>query len=125
MARLEHLNFTVSDPRATAGWIARVFDWKIRWEGPGMQTGYTIHIGGGDASVELFSFGDAQDGTDETYRTTGGLNHWAVVVDDLDATEKRIKSEGFETMNHGDYEPGRRFYFRDADGIECEVVSYS
>ena len=31
---------------------------------------------------------------------------------------------GLETFNHGDYEPGRRFYFFDWDGIEFEVVSY-
>ncbi|MFT4811430.1 MAG: hypothetical protein ACI9LX_004807 [Paraglaciecola sp.] len=26
--------------------------------------------------------------------------------------------------NHGDYEPGRRFYFNLEEGIEIEVVSY-
>ena len=29
-----------------------------------------------------------------------------------------------EPFNHDDYEPGRRFYFFDWDGIEFEVVSY-
>ena len=42
----------------------------------------------------------------------------------LIASEAAIKAHGFETGNHGDYEPGRRFYFHDADGIEYEVVSY-
>ena len=54
----------------------------------------------------------------------GGLNHIAVTVDDLDQTEAAIKAHGFETGNHGDYEPGRRFYFHDGDGIEYEVVKY-
>ena len=27
-------------------------------------------------------------------------------------------------FNHGDYDPGRRFYFLDPDGIEYEVISY-
>jgi hypothetical protein len=53
------------------------------------------------------------------------LNHVAIVVDDLDATEAKIIAAGYETLNHGDYEPGRRFYFYDDDRIEYEVVSYS
>lgn len=32
---------------------------------------------------------------------------------------------GFTPFNHGDYEPGRRFYFLDGDGIEYEIVSYA
>ena len=31
---------------------------------------------------------------------------------------------GLVPFNHGDYEPGRRFYFMDPDGIEYEIVSY-
>lgn len=123
-ARLEHLNVTVSDPKATAAWIERVFGWATRWEGPGMQTGRTIHIGTGDSYIALFSFSDSVDPNDDSYHTKGGLNHWAVVVDDLDATEQRVKAEGFETHSHANYEPGRRFYFHDADNIEIEVVQY-
>ena len=61
----------------------------------------------------------------DTYHTTGGLNHLGVVVDDLDAVEARVLGMGFETHSHADYEPGRRFYFDDFNGIEIEVVSYS
>ncbi len=123
--RLEHLNMTVSDPKATAAWIERVFGWNIRWEGPGMETGYTVHIGSDDSYVALFSFADAQRDPGDPHITRGGLNHWAVVVDDLDATEERVKAEGFTPKSHADYEPGRRFYFHDADGIEIEVVQYT
>ncbi len=47
------------------------------------------------------------------------------VADDIDAVETRVLAQGFTTHSHADYEPGRRFYFRDADGVEFEVVSYS
>jgi len=124
-ARLEHLNITVSDPKATAAWMERLFGWRIRWEGPGMQTGYTVHVGDDDSYVALFSFGDAKRSTDSNYTHVGGFNHLAVVVDDLDRMEEAVKAEGFETGNHADYEPGRRFYFHDHDGIEVEVVSYA
>lgn len=122
--RLEHLNVTVSDPKATAAWIERVFGWRIRWEGAGMQTGYTVHIGADDSYIALFSYPQTNEPKEESYVTTGGLNHWAVVVDDLDAVEERVKAEGFTPKSHADYEPGRRFYFHDADGIEIEVVQY-
>ena len=123
-ARLEHLNMTVTDPRATAAWIERVFGWKIRWEGPGMTTGYTIHIGNDDTYLALFSFPETPKPATDSYHTSGGLNHWAVVVDDLDAVEEKVRAEGFTPQKHADYEPGRRFYFDDADGIEVEVVQY-
>ena len=90
-----------------------------------MTTGRTVHVGGDDSYVALFSYGDAQAGHAESYRTQGGLNHIAVVVDDLEGTEALISKAGYVTMNHADYEPGRRFYFREENGIEIEVVSYA
>ncbi len=125
MARLEHLNFTVSDPHATAAWLGRVFGWRIRWEGAGMTTGYSVHVGEDDSYVALFRFEETQADAVDSYRTKGGLNHWAVVVDDLDDTEKRVIAEGFVPKSHANYEPGRRFYFYDNDGIEVEVVEYA
>ena len=124
MARLEHLNMTVSDPHKTAAWIERIFGWRIRWEGPGMETGYSVHIGNDDTYVALFRFDKDQAPTPDSYNTKGGLNHWAVVVDDIEATEARVKAEGFTPVKHADYEPGRRFYFYDHDRIEIEVVQY-
>jgi hypothetical protein len=47
------------------------------------------------------------------------------VVEDLDLIEKRVIAAGFAPYNHGDYEPGKRFYFNDHDDIEYEVVSYA
>lgn len=123
-ARLEHLNMTVSDPEATAAWIERIFGWKTRWEGAGMQTGHSVHVGNGETYVALFTYPETPGPKTDSYRSKGGLNHWAVVVDDLDAVEARVKAEGFQPVNHADYEPGRRFYFHDHDGIEIEVVQY-
>ncbi len=124
MARLEHVNVTVADPDHTAAILCGLFDWQVRWAGKGMQTGRTVHVGTDDTYVALFSFGDAAPGREVSYHTRGGLNHIAVVVDDLDATEARIKAAGYAPENHGDYEPGRRFYFTEENGVEIEVVAY-
>lgn len=125
-ARLEHANITVSDAKAAALRLCELFDWKIRWEGSSINDGYSVHVGGEDTYLAVYSNGKAPEiPTYSTYQTRGALNHIGVVVDDLDATEARIIAAGFETNSHADYEPGRRFYFDNEDGIEIEVVSYS
>ena len=126
MATLEHVNVTVSDIDATAAWLTRVFGWKERWKGGSIHNGTTAHVGGDDFYVALYT-PPAGPGAacDESYFVRGGLNHVAVVVDDLDATEAQVAASGFTPHSHADYEPGRRFYFRDGDGIEWEVVSYA
>jgi len=53
------------------------------------------------------------------------VNHFGILVDDLDAAEQRILKAGYKTHSHQTYDPGSRFYFHDHDGIEWEVVSYA
>lgn len=123
-AQLEHTNVTVADPAATAAWLREVFGWHIRWEGDAIMGGHTKHVGTDTSYVALYNPGAPIKPLESSHYHTGGLNHIAVTVDDLDATEAAVVKQGFAPTNHGDYEPGRRFYFADADGIEWEVVSY-
>lgn len=124
-ARLEHTNFTVSDAAATASWMEQIFGWHIRWQGAAKNGGHSIHIGTDEWYLAVFSPKDrAVKANEDSYATIGGLNHLAVVVSDLDAVEKKVNTHGFKTHSQADYEPGRRFYFDDADGIEFEVVQY-
>ena len=124
MARLEHANITVSDLDATAERLGRLFGWRVRWDGASIHGGRSIHVGTDDDYLALYAMGPAPGPAADTYRTVGGLNHIGVVVDDLDAVEAKVREEGLTPHNHADYEPGRRFYFDDPDGIEFEVVSY-
>jgi catechol 2,3-dioxygenase-like lactoylglutathione lyase family enzyme len=124
MAYLEHVNVTVTDPKRTAAMLCDLFGWHIRWEGTAKNNGYTVHVGTKDAYVAVYSVGSDGPPVD-SYTTLGGLNHIGVVVDDIEAAEAKVKALGYTPHNHADYEPGRRFYFDDADGIEFEVVSYA
>ena len=128
MAQLEHANITVSDPQKTAAMLIDLFGWHIRWEGAAMAgAGYTVHVGSDQSYVALYSGNDPAQTVpkaDASYETRGALNHLGVVVDDLDAVEARVKAMGLTAHSHADYEPGRRFYFHDPDGVEIEVISY-
>ena len=124
MIRLEHANITVTDPHKTAAWLSRVFGWQTRWEGPAKMGGYSVHIGTQESYVALYTPGETEPSEGDRYRQAGWLNHLAVFTqEDIDAVEARVKEAGFTPINHGDYAPGRRFYFRDGDGIEWEVAS--
>jgi len=123
-ATLEHVNVTVSDPKKTADMLCGLFNWQIRWSGASVNDGKTIHVGSDGSYIALYSPKRVTNDTGSSYVNLGGLNHIAVVVKDLDAVEERVKAAGFTPENHGDYEPGRRFYFHDHDNIEYEVVAY-
>lgn len=121
---LEHVNITVTDAEKTAAWLGDVFGWHIRWQGASKNGGHSIHVGNDAQYIVAYQppVAASDNAANDTQR--GWLNHIGVVVDDLDATEALVKAVGYAAFNHGDYEPGRRFYFLDHDGIEWEVVSY-
>jgi glyoxylase I family protein len=121
--RIEHVNVTVSDPERAAGIMERVFGWRVRWQGPARDGGRTLHVGSADAYVALYT-GRNVAYTPEDFAKGRPLNHIGVEVEDLDAAEARVVEAGLMPFAHGDYAPGRRFYFLDPDGIEYEVVSY-
>jgi catechol 2,3-dioxygenase-like lactoylglutathione lyase family enzyme len=120
-ASLEHVNVTTLWARETADLMVSVFGWRVRWEGPAKVGGHSIHVGTDNSYVALYMPpADLPQAERE-----GQPNHVGVLVDDLDATETKIRAAGYKPYAHADYEPGRRFYFRDRGGVEFEVVSYS
>ncbi|HZG46076.1 MAG TPA: VOC family protein [Allosphingosinicella sp.] len=121
--RIEHLNVTVRDPEGAAKLFQELFGWEVRWDGPTSGGGRTIHVGSSDSYVALCT-GPAGPLTAELAPKGRPFNHVGVEVSDLDATEALVAAAGLKTFAHDDYEPGRRFYFRDPNGIEFEVVSY-
>jgi len=123
-AMLEHVNVTVSDPLKTAARLCDLFGWHIRWQGDAIHGGLSVHVGSDSSYVAVYNQGKPVAEGVDSYSTRGGLNHIGIVVDDLDAVEAKVVEAGYKPHSHADYEPGRRFYFRDDDNIEIEVVSY-
>ncbi len=121
---LEHANLTVTQPERSAQLLKQLCGWEERWRGKSKMGGDTIHVGeptNGAAYIALYTNDDVKGG----YSKGEPLNHLGLLVDDLGAAEKVVSAAGLEPFGHDDYDPGRRFYFFDWDGIEFEVVSYA
>lgn len=120
---LEHANVTVRNAEESAAFLSRIFGWHVRWEGPSLLGGRTVHVGTDTSYVALYTPPDHPEGRADADRV-GGLQHLGILVDDLDPVEARVRAEGIEPHTFMTYDPGRRFYFDDHDGIEYEVVAY-
>ena len=122
--QIEHANLSVTQPERSAQLLKDLLGWQERWRGKSQFGGNTIHVGErGNGATYLALY------TNETVRgdfpKSQPLNHVGLLVDDLDDAEAVVANAGLKPFGHDDYEPGKRFYFFDWDGIEFEVVSYS
>jgi catechol 2,3-dioxygenase-like lactoylglutathione lyase family enzyme len=118
---LEHANLTVSDPDRSSALLQKLCGWHERWRGPSQLGGRTIHVGNERDYIAVYT----HDSPVPRFAKGQPLNHVGLVVDDLDEAERIVIEAGLVPFSHGDYEPGRRFYFFDWDGIEFEMVSYA
>ena len=121
--RIEHVNVTVSNPERAARLMEELFGWRVRWQGAARNGGRTIHVGSDQHYLALYTGRDVAYTADD-FAKGRPLNHIGVEVDDLAAIEAKVVAAGLRPFGHDDYDPGRRFYFLDPDGIEYEVVSY-
>lgn len=118
---LEHVNITVSDPERSSTLLQQLCGWHERWRGPALNGGWTIHIGNERDYLAIYTTGAP---VEQRFAKGAPLNHVGLVVDDLVEAERVVVDTGLVPFNHMDYEPGRRFYFFDWDGIEFELVNY-
>ncbi|MFM5953953.1 MAG: VOC family protein [Novosphingobium sp.] len=118
---LEHVNITVSDPDRSSALLQHLCGWHERWRGPALNGGWTIHVGNERDYLAIYTTGAP---VEQRFAKGAPLNHVGLVVDDLVEAERVVVDAGLVPFNHMDYEPGRRFYFFDWDGIEFELVNY-
>jgi catechol 2,3-dioxygenase-like lactoylglutathione lyase family enzyme len=119
---LEHVNLTVSDLDRSTDFYCDLFDLQLRWKGPIDDERLGAHVG--DDRCYLALFGATVDGTVAVDYARPGLNHFGLVVQDLDLIRRRLDALGVTVHREDDYEPGRRIYFLDPDGHEVELVQY-
>ena len=126
-AKVEHVNLTVSNPDQIAKQLSEIFGWQTRWSGTSLDGGYTVHVGekdDGNSYLALYTHNKHKENKARNHLYNANLNHIGILVSDLDQIEQRVLGLGLKTLNHADYEPGRRFYFYIDGDIEIEVISY-
>jgi len=120
---LEHVNMTVSDVRRSAKFYGELLGWQVRWEGTTSQGQPAAHVGDERSYLAFFQSTGPSSAPPDDYGLVG-LNHFGLVVDDLAQAKDRLAQLGITPKAEQDYEPGRRLYFLDPDGIEVELVEY-
>lgn len=126
-ARIEHVNISVADADAIASKLCEIFDWQVRWSGPAMDEGYTVHVGSTGANSSYFSLYAPKElikNSNQGHQIEACLNHVGIVVDDLSEFEARLLALGYKTFSHRDYGPCNSFYFLIDDHLEIEVIEY-
>ena len=120
--QLEHVNMTVSDLDRSISFYCAVFGARVRWRGQTTSGTKAAHVGDDKCYLAMFESAGKGPAVDD-YESVG-LNHFGFVVDDLDLARQRLAEQGAEPHQEADYEPGKRLYFHDPDGIEVELVQY-
>ncbi len=120
--RIEHANITVSNVNASLAFYQQLFGGRVRWQGTTSNGNRAAHIGVDDTYLALFEADEA--GVAPMGYGSVGFNHLGFEVDDLDAYRARLRNMGVKLKGEEDYDPGRRLYFYDPDGVEIELVEY-
>jgi catechol 2,3-dioxygenase-like lactoylglutathione lyase family enzyme len=123
--RLEHANITVVNIEKSLSFYHELFGFNTRWEGT--ATGEqgpirAVHIG--DEHTYLSLFEAEKSGRSPADYSVPGVNHIGFEVQELDNYRQRLEQLGVEIHLEQDYEPGKRIYFYDPDGVEIELVEY-
>jgi ketosteroid isomerase-like protein/catechol 2,3-dioxygenase-like lactoylglutathione lyase family enzyme len=124
-----HVGITVRDLEATIAWYEKHLGFK-RLTDFGFPGASVAFIGRGDLRLEFFQIENAmpmEEGRKEAESNLsfGGINHFAIFVDDLDVTLTDLKSKGVEqafTLNVVPDGSGDRYTFiRDNEDMLIEL----
>ena len=99
------------EPETTAAWMQTVYGWRIPWQDPALNTGYTVHVGTEAQNLALYRPADLRKTPSDPHSFLGRLNHIGACVRDIVACEARVKAAGFTPRDHAEYEPEPRFIF--------------
>ena len=119
---LEHVNMSVLDLERTIDFYYRILDLGVRWRGTTTDGTPAAHVGDDRCYLAFFEVGAGAEASGRYDQA--GLNHFGWVVDDLEAVRGRLAELDVRPHMEADYEPGRRLYFLDPNGVEVELVEY-
>jgi glyoxylase I family protein len=123
--RFEHANITVENIDASFRFYNALFGFERRWEGTATgEVGPVRALHAGDQQTYLAMFEAERTGRRTPDYGIAGVNHIGFEVNDLEIYRQRLEELGVSVHLEADYEPGRRIYFYDPDGIEIELVEY-
>ena len=123
---LEHVNLTVSDLDRSIDFYGRLLGLKVRWRRDATDDNpAAAHVGDDRNYLAFFQATRSAGERPPLDYGAVGLNHFGFVVDDLNATRARLMDLGITPHGEADYDPGRRLYFFDPDGIEVELIEYA
>ena len=117
-----HVNRAVANVERSAVFYGDLLGLRVRWKGTTSDGTPAAHVGDDRSYLALFQA--HEPGRAPSDYTVVGLNHFGYVVESLDAVKRRLANLGVEPHSEQDYEPGKRLYFLDPDGIEVELVEY-
>ncbi len=120
---LDHVNISVKDLEGAIGFYQDLFGWQVRWRGSSTNGKPAAHIGDSEQYIGLIQVEDHDELHADYSRP--GLNHFGVVVNSLEEARQKLARHGIEPHNEPHYEPGRRFYFLDNDGVEVELIEHA
>jgi len=117
---LDHVNISVVDLEASIELYQDLLGWRVRWRGETTFGKPAAHVGDDEQYIGLIQV--PSDDEQRPNYSRPGLNHFGVVVDSLEKARATLARRGIVPHNEPDYEPGRRFYFFDPNGVEVELI---
>jgi glyoxylase I family protein len=118
LQRLDHVSLNVADRMRSVAWYRDVLGLPQLNEPS--EDDEPVFVGHPGLQFGLFQ---AQRQSPDREPESSGLRHVAIVVDDLDAAQERLRSHGVEFRNE-DHGNALSVYFNDPDGHVLELTTY-
>ena len=126
---LEHANVTVPDIDASIEFLLTLEpNFQVRHDEQPKDSYRWAHIGSDQFYIALQEpeLGTQAPYADHKSYRNFGVNHLAWVVEDFEATKKRLLDKGYELVMDATPHPHRkRAYFHDNAGGEWEIIGYN
>jgi len=119
---LDHANISVVDLEESIALYQDLLGWRVRWRGKTTFGKPAAHVGDDEQYIGLIQVPSDDEQRPDYSRP--GLNHFGIVVGNLEEAREKLAKWGISPHNEPEYEPGRRLYFFDPNGVEVELIEY-